>query len=240
MMKETKKSFSKILPILTLPIILGIGILLGQQMGNAKETTTTQSDSTSPTPTVNQVQNPTDADDDPFMGSEDAPITMIEFSDYQCPFCRSFFNETLPLIKENYIDKGLVKLVYRDMPLTSLGHTDATPAANAAECARDQGGDEVYFAYHDLIFEGENKLGYGTVKIPEESLYTYAEQLGLDADQFKECQEGQKYYDEIAEDSAAGRAAGMNGTPSFVINGQLVIGAYPYETFEQIFNELLK
>ena len=239
-MKKSKESLSKILPLLTIPIILGIGVLLGQQMGNAKETSTAQSNSQNPAPTLNQVQNPPDADNDPFMGSADAPITMIEFSDYQCPFCRTFFNETLPSIKENYIDKGLVKLVYRDLPLTQLGHTDALPAANAAECAREQGGDDVYFKYHDLIFTGEDKLGYGTVQIPTESLYAYATELGLDETKFKECQEGQKYYDEIAEDSAAGRAAGMNGTPSFVINGQLVIGAYPYETFEQIFNELLK
>ncbi len=239
-MKKSKKSFQKLLPLLTLPIILGIGVLMGQQLGNGAEVSVTQSTNQNPTPTAKQVDNPPDADDDPFMGSAEAPIIMIEFSDYQCPFCRSFFNETLPLIKENYIDKGLVKFVYRDMPLTSLGHTDATPAANAAECAREQGGDEIYFAYHDLIFEGENKLGYGTVSIPEESLYSYAKELNLDEAAFRECQEGQDYYDEIAADSAAGRAAGMSGTPSFAINGKIVVGAYPYESFEQVLNQFLE
>lgn len=240
MMKKSKKQFSKILPLLTVPVLVGIGVLLGQQLGDDQVVELAQTTNQVQAPSLAQVENPPDADNDPFIGSENAPITMIEFSDYQCPFCRSFFYETLPLIRENYIDKGLVKFVYRDMPLTSLGHTDALPAANAAECAREQGNDETYFAFHDLIFEGENELGYGTVQIPEESLYSYAKDLNLDGDSFRECQEGQKYYDEIAADAAAGRAAGMNGTPSFVINGQVMVGAYPYETFEQVFNDLLK
>lgn len=235
-MAKSKNRFAKILPLLTIPILIGIGVLIGQGLGNGQSI---QADQRT-VPALTETQNPPDADDDPFMGSENASITMIEFSDYQCPFCRTFFNETLPLIKKNYIDKGLVKFVYRDMPLTSLGHTDATPAANAAECAREQGGDEMYFAFHDLIFEGENKLGYGTVSIPEESLYTYAKELSLDETAFRECQEGQRYYEEIAADTSAGRAAGMRGTPSFIINGQMIVGAYPYESFEQILNELLE
>lgn len=180
-----------------------------------------------------------DADDDAVTGAADAPIIMIEFSDYQCPFCRKFYNEALPKIKENYIDKGLVKLVYRDLPLVSLGHSDATPAANAAECARLQGGDETYFTYHDLIFEGQNKLGSGTVKIPEESLYAYAEDLNLNMDTFKTCQENQEFYAEIQKDSEDAQAAGLSGTPAFVINGQVVIGAQVYEVFESVFNEIL-
>lgn len=237
-MKKSKKTFNKIFPLLTLPVILGIGLLLGQQMGETTELD--QNGEQEPRSILTQIQNPPDADDDPFMGSADAPITMIEFSDYQCPFCRSFFNDTLPLIKENYIDKGLIKFVYRDMPLVSLGHTDATPAANAAECAREQGGDKTYFAYHDKIFDGENKLGFGTVNIQEESLYSYAKELNLDEGKFRECQEGQKYYEEINKDFLAGRAVGIKGTPTFIINGQMLVGAQDYSLFEQVFNEILK
>lgn len=240
MMNKNKISFSRALPLLTIPILVAIGVLLGEQVNQSSGQSESSVAETQAAILGDTLKNPPDEDDDPFMGSANAPITMIEFSDYQCPFCRSFFNETMPLIKENYIDTGLVKFVYRDLPLTSLGHTDALPAANAAECAREQGGDEVYFKYHDLIFEGENELGYGTVKIPEESLYAYANELGLDEEKFKECQEGQKFYDEIENDSTDARAAGMQGTPSFVINGQLVIGAYPYASFEQLLNELLK
>jgi len=181
-----------------------------------------------------------DEDDDAVMGVEDAPILMVEFSDYQCPFCRKFYNETLPQIKENYIDTGLVKFVYRDLPLVSLGHSDATPAANAAECAREQEGDDMYFAYHDLIFEGQNELGNGTVAIPGESLYAYAEELGLDMDEFTSCQEDMDYQDEIDADTAVARSIGIGGTPAFVINGEVVTGAYPYETFEALFEQLLQ
>ena len=92
-------------------------------------------------------------DDDPFIGSEDAPVTIIEFSDYQCPFCRKFWTETLPLIKSEYIDTGKVKFVYRDFPLASL-HPMATPSAEAAECVRDvAGNDAAYFEYHDKIIK---------------------------------------------------------------------------------------
>lgn len=180
-----------------------------------------------------------DEDNDAVMGDKDAPILMVEFSDYQCPFCRKFYNETLPQIKENYIDTGLVRFAYRDLPLPSLGHTDATPAANAAECAREQEGDEMYFSFHDKIFEGQNALGNGTVKIPSESLYSYAEELGLDMDAFTSCQENLDYEDEIAADSAVARSIGINGTPAFVINGQVVTGAYPYETFVEVFETIL-
>ncbi len=186
-----------------------------------------------------QIAVTVDEDDDPVMGDEDAPILMVEFSDFQCPFCRKFYNETFSQIKENYIDTGLVRFAYRDLPLISLGHTDAIPAANAAQCARDQGGDEMFFAYHDLVFEGQNKLGNGTVTIPTESLYAYAEQLELDMDEFTQCQESLKYEEEINADAAVARAVGIGGTPGFVINGQVVTGAYPYYTFENIFNEIL-
>lgn len=181
-----------------------------------------------------------DEDDDPVMGDVNAPILMVEFSDYQCPFCRKFYNETLPSIKKNYIDTGLVRFAYRDLPLVGLGHSDATPAANAAECARKQEGDEMYFAFHDKIFEGQNLLGAGTVTISEENLYAYAEELGLDMDEFTSCQENQDFYEEIQADTAVARSIGINGTPGFVINGRVVTGAYPYETFERLFEQLLQ
>lgn len=181
-----------------------------------------------------------DADDDAYMGEDDAPILMIEFSDFQCPFCRKFYNETLAQIKENYIDTGLVKFVYRDLPLVSLGHTGAIPAANAAACAREQKGDEMFFAFHNKIFDGQNLLGNGTVSIPDESLYQYAEELGLDMDAFSSCQENLDYEDEINADAEVAKSIGINGTPGFVINGQIVTGAYPYSTFESVFEELLQ
>jgi len=171
-------------------------------------------------------------DDDPVMGDKDAPVTIVEWSDFECPFCRRFFNDTLPTLKEKYIDTGKVKFVYRDFPLSF--HKDALPAALAANCAREQGNDETFFAYHDLIFNGENKLGQGTVDIPEESLKAYALQLGLNTDRFNECLSSQKYADEVQKDFADGQSVGVRGTPAFLVNGQMVSGAQPFSAFEQI------
>lgn len=215
-------------------VVGAIIALLGVQLGQ-----NTQANVTDAEDDIAQSPIAVDEDDDAVMGAADAPIVMIEFSDFQCPFCRKFYNETFEQIKENYIDKGLVKFVYRDMPLVSLGHTDSIPASNAAECAREQGGDEMFFQFHNKIFDGENKLGTGTVAIPEDDLYTYAQELDLDMDEFTSCQENLDFEDEIQADFEAGRAAGINGTPAFVINGQVITGAYPYETFESLFEQIL-
>lgn len=177
-------------------------------------------------------------DDDPFMGDPDAPVTLIEFSDYQCPYCRSFYNQTLPQIKEKYIDTGKINLVYRDFPLNF--HDGAIPAASAAECARKQGGDEVYFQMHDKIFDGQNELGQGTVKIPSESLLEYAEELDLDMAEFEKCFESDEVKAEIAADLSTGQKVGISGTPGFILDGKLIEGAQPFETFDAAIQAALK
>lgn len=176
-------------------------------------------------------------DDDAVLGDKDAPVTLIEFSDFQCPYCRKFFNETLPLIKEKYIDTGKVKLVYRDFPLSF--HKAAASAAMAAECAREQGGDEIFFKYHDRIFEEQNKLGEGTVDIPLENLKVYADDLGLNKRKFNECFDSKKYQDEVKKDFEDGKKVGVAGTPAFLLNGQLISGAQPFVIFEQLINQAL-
>jgi len=238
-----KKQSNKVQSILTALSFLVLGAtiaLVGTSISESSQANLGEVLVQNDTDEEEQIIINVDEDDDAVMGDKDAPILMVEFSDYQCPFCRKFYNETLPQIKENYIDTGLVKFAYRDLPLISLGHSDATPAANAAECARDQEGDEMYFTFHDLIFEGQNELGNGTVAIPKESLYAYAEELGLDMDEFTSCQENLDFEDEIAEDTAVARSIGIGGTPAFVINGEVVTGAYPYETFEALFEQLLQ
>ncbi len=172
------------------------------------------------------------SDDDAFLGDKNAPVTIVEFSDYQCPYCRSFYNETLDQIKEKYIETGKAKLVYRDYPLSF--HSGALPAALAAECAREQEGDEIYFAMHDKIFDRQNLLGNGTVDIPDEDLRKYAQELDLDMDTFDECIESEKFKEEIYADMADGQGAGISGTPGFVINGQRLSGAQPFSAFESI------
>lgn len=166
-------------------------------------------------------------DDDAVLGDEDAPVTIVEFSDYQCPFCGKFFNETLPSIKEEYIDTGKVKLVYRDLPLSF--HADAYPMAHLAECVRDQKGDDAYFKMHDKIFELMGQSG-----IDSEAILAYADELGVDTDELTECTESDKFKEEIDGDAADANRAGINGTPGFIINGLVVSGAQPFSAFESI------
>ncbi len=182
------------------------------------------------------------ADDDPVLGDKNAPVTIIEFSDYQCPFCRKFWQDTLPELKKNYIDTGKVKLVYRDFPLGF--HPNAIPAAEAANCAREKDGDKAYFKMHDKIFEEQNKLDGGTVKSTifdgwdKEVLKKWAKDIGYD---IGSCLDSDKYASEIQKDESDGQAAGISGTPGFFVNGQLISGAQPYSVFKQLIDtELAK
>ena len=175
-------------------------------------------------------------DDDAVLGNKNAPVTLIEFSDYECPFCKRHFTQTLPQIKKKYIDTGKVKMVFRDFP---LGFHDplATQEAMAAECVREQSDNETYFTYHDLIFENTTSNGRGMQK---SQLYDLAEQVGVDRDKFSECLDSEKYKDEIKKDIADGQKAGVTGTPAFLINGQFISGAQPFSVFEQVIEEELK
>ena len=161
------------------------------------------------------------ADDDPVKGNPDAPVTIIEFSDFQCPYCASFFSDTLPQIEQNYIDTGKVKLVYRDFPLSF--HANAEPAAEAAECAGEQG---KYWEMHDKLFENQASLSAASYK-------QWAADLGLDTAKFDSCLDSSKYASEIQKDVQDGQAAGVSGTPTFFVNGNKVVGAQPYSVFEQ-------
>ncbi len=175
-------------------------------------------------------------DDDAIMGEADAPITLVEFSDYQCPFCQRHFQQTNPLIKQKYIDTGKVKYVFRDFPLSF--HTDAKNAANAAECAREQGGDDMYFQMNDAIFTGSQN------SISNNILAAYASDIGIDADEFTSCLTSGKYDNEVDNDIASGARFGINGTPGFVItDGDKSIrlsGALPFSEFEKEFEKMLK
>ncbi|MBT7903257.1 thioredoxin domain-containing protein [Candidatus Woesearchaeota archaeon] len=161
-------------------------------------------------------------DDDAVKGDPNAPITIIEFSDFECSFCAKFYSQTLPLIEEKYIDTGIVKLVYRDLPLGF--HSQAQKAAEAAECAGDQG---QYWEMHDKLFDNGVSGGVSSFK-------KYASELGLDQGLFDECLDTSKFADEVKADMADGSAAGVSGTPAFFVNGQKLVGAQPFEAFEQV------
>lgn len=203
----------------------------------------------SPTPTAQQpTAQPSgpvkvSVDNDPVMGDKNAPITLIEFSDYECPFCKRAFTDVLPELKKTYIDTGKVKLVYRDFPLSF--HANAQKEAEAAECARSQGDDATYFKFHDQIFTQSTVGGTGLALT---QLPVIAKNLGLNVNQFQQCLDSGKFKDEVAKDIADGTAAGVSGTPSWVvgtsskdgqIEGQLVVGAQPFSAFKVIIDEKL-
>lgn len=162
-------------------------------------------------------------DNDAMKGDKNAPVTMVEFSDYECPFCGRYFTQTYPQIEKNYIETGKVKLVFRDFPLGI--HPDAPVAANAAECVREQGGDDMYFKYHDMLFTNQTALGVDKLK-------EYASSLSIDQKKFAACVDSNKFKDEIDKDIADGTKYGVRGTPDFFINGVPISGAQPYEVFK--------
>jgi len=167
-------------------------------------------------------------DDDPSLGDPNAPVTIVEFSDFQCPYCARFFANTLGLLKDKYVKTGKVRLVYRDFPLSSI-HAEATGAAEAAACANEQG---KFWEYHDKIFQNQQALGAANYK-------QWAKAIGLDAVVFNQCVDVRKYADEVQKDFDDGRTAGVSGTPTFFINGKMVVGALPIEEFESAIEEAL-
>jgi len=169
------------------------------------------------------------SDKDASVGNENAKVTIVEFSDFQCPFCRSFFNGTYSELKKEYIDTGKARLVFRHYPLPF--HDAARPSAIAAECAGDQG---KFWQMHDKIFAEQEKKGTGTVAYGVAELKTWAAQIGLNTGQFNTCLDSEKYGEKVDADTSAGSAYGVNGTPSFFINGKLLVGAQPFAQFKAL------
>jgi len=169
-------------------------------------------------------------DDDPWMGVADAPITIIEFSDFQCPYCKRFFDDTLQQLLAAY--DGKIRFVYRDFPLSNI-HPQAQKAAEAAQCAHEQGR---YWAMHDTLFERQREWGNANAVA---YFKAYAEGLGLDAQQFDACLDEGRYRNEVLLDLKAGADAGVTGTPGFFINGRALRGAVPFEYFEAVIEDEL-
>lgn len=172
----------------------------------------------------------------PFKGDKNAKVTLIEFSDYQCPFCGRHARDTLPQIEADYIKTGKVKYVFYDFPLSF--HENAFKAAEAAHCAGDQG---KYWEMHDRLFNNQTAL---------KDLTPYAQAIGLDMSKFQKCLDSGKYAAEVRKDTADGQNAGVSGTPTFYLGvtnsddsevkavGKMV-GAKPYGSFKQAIDNLL-
>jgi len=162
----------------------------------------------------------------PVAGKEGAPVTVVEFSDFQCPFC-SRAAETVNQIKKKYGNK--VRLAFKHFPLPM--HRDAKPASEASMCVNEQGSDK-FWKFHDLVFKNQDKLDAA-------SLEKYAKDSGADSKKFAECMSAKKYSDYVSKDLEYGEKIGVKSTPTFFINGQLVSGAVPIETFSEIIDEEL-
>ncbi|HRW03518.1 MAG TPA: thioredoxin domain-containing protein [Caldilineaceae bacterium] len=175
---------------------------------------------------------PPDTDFDPeefaVAGDPEAPVTIVEFSDYQCPFCQRFFQETKPQLDKTYIATGKVRFVYKDFPLDNI-HPQARVAALAAECA---GAQDAYWGMHNRLFQGKDEWADQAQAV--EVLQQYASELGLDTVSFNDCMDNQSYAAEIQADFEEGQRAGVSGTPTFYVNGQPLVGAQPFAAFVQL------
>ena len=167
------------------------------------------------------------------LGDPNAPVTMIEFSDYGCPFCRRYVSTTYPELKQQYIDTGKVYYVFKDYPIKQL-HPQAEIASQAAECAGEQG---KYWEMHAALFANPGEWDT-TEDVAREVMTRYAAELNFDAAQFASCMEpGTTARADVEANMDEGRRLGLTGTPSFVINGKLLAGAQPLDVFQRVLTE---
>lgn len=179
----------------------------------------------------------------PVLGNKDAKLTLVEFSDYECPYCKKSFEEVLPDLKKSYIDTGQVKLVYKNLPLSF--HQNAAKEAEAALCAKDQGGDVAYYKYHDQIFTKTTSGGTG---ISIDQLSTIAEDIGLKVTAFQSCLNSGKAKPQVDKDVVIASKVGASGTPTWflgkttssdTIEGISIEGAQPFSAFKKAIDQQL-
>jgi protein-disulfide isomerase len=167
-----------------------------------------------------------------FQGDPKAPVTVIEFGDFQCPFCGRYAADTAPQVEQQYVETGKVRFGFVNFAF--LG-SESTWAAEAAECASDQ---NKYWEYHDKLYSsqaGENQGAFN-----KDNLKKFAQDLGLNTQTFSDCLNSGKYSALIQSDTSLSSSLGVQSTPTFVINGQSVVGAQPFDVFQQAIDPLLK
>jgi protein-disulfide isomerase len=176
----------------------------------------------------------------PVLGNADATVTLMEFSDYQCPFCARHYRDVMPTLVKEYVDTGKLKFVMRESPILSI-HPRAMAASQAALCANDQG---KYWDMHNKLFDNQRDM-------TDENLKSWATELGLDAAAFTACLDGKKHEEAVNDDLAVARGLGVRGTPGFVVGltdpndpnkahmTQFINGAQPLDTFKRTIDELL-
>ncbi|MCA9374387.1 DsbA family protein [Candidatus Peregrinibacteria bacterium] len=256
-MAKTKKKITISSPHRTLILIAIVGVAIGYLFGGilipqsqTNQQSTIESDITLPetqleeileeennsgdnTEQLTLVEN-VSIDDDPIQGDLNAPITIIEFSDYQCPFCKRFYEESHQTIIDDYVATDKVRYVYRDFPLDS--HPQALPAATAANCAGEQ---DHYWEMHNMLLDNQDEWSFNSSA--NQLFQSYASELNLNTEDFSECLSDNQQVQEIFNDQNDGVAATVEQTPTVFINGRKIVGAQPLATYIAIIEgELLK
>lgn len=171
----------------------------------------------------------------PLLGNKDAKVVLVEFSDFQCPFCKGLFDGAFQQIKKEYVDTGKVAIAFRHYPLPN--HPLAPLAAEASECANDQ---DRFWDYHDILFSGQNTWSPLSLEQGKTQFVTYAGELGLDTATFTSCLDSGKHKEKVQKDTEDGQKALVNATPTTFVNGQPVVGALPFDAFKTIIDQELK
>jgi protein-disulfide isomerase len=165
----------------------------------------------------------------PTLGSASAPVAVVEFSDFQCSFCKKFWAETFPKLNETYIKTGQASFVYRHYAILGRPSTDA---AKGSECAAEQG---KFWEYHDRLFKNQGGMSFTTAKLKQ-----YAQESGLKMSSFSQCLDSNKYLKKVEGETSVAIFLGTRGTPTFYVNGRRLVGAQQFETFQKIIAEELK
>ncbi len=230
------KSWTPILMALVIIAAFVIGMLLtkvqylegqnGTTPGTQQAVAGTTQPSTAPSAPVN-----VGIGNLPVMGNANAKVKVIEFADFQCPFCEQWFKTVEPSFIKDYVDTGKVAFYWRDYPF--LGQ-ESTDAANAARCANAQG---KFWQFHDYLYNHQGQENSGAFS--KTNLEQFASDMGLNTSDFNSCMDNNTYAKDAAADLADGQKAGVNGTPTVFINGVPVVGAQPYSAFQQAINQAL-
>lgn len=169
-------------------------------------------------------------------GDKNAKVKIVEYSDFQCPFCRRFYTQTLAQLDKEYISTGKAVFYYKDFPLDSI-HEGARPYALATRCAGEQG---KAIEMHNKVFDEQEKQGQGTIAyVGDSTIKQWAKDIGLDSTKFNSCFDSKKYTSQIDADFQEGVSYGVSGTPTFFINGQQLVGAQPFANFKQLIDAAL-
>ena len=209
-------------------LVVGVGLLIfGSHGGDSPQPLNPQSGGNTAPVSAGLLENLRELESNAVvLGDVNAPVTLIEFGDYQCTFCTKFFFETKPSIEKNYVESGKLKMIFVD---NAINGRESVNAAEASWCANDQGR---YWDYHNKLYQ--ERKGYSVGAFKKDKLVQYAGDLGLNQEEFEGCYEARKYKDKVAASTRSAPLFGARGTPSFLLNGKVISGAQPYSVFEQL------